>query len=48
MDECRKLTKQLRGQVDVLLGVMHMDPESEYGGTAPAHGTWPKPARNLM
>lgn len=31
VDECRKLTKQLRGQVDVLLGVMHMDPESEYG-----------------
>lgn len=31
VDECRKLTKQLRDQVDVLLGVMHMDPESEYG-----------------
>ena len=31
VDECRKLVKQLRGQVDVLLGVMHMDPESEYG-----------------
>lgn len=31
VDECCKLTKQLRGQVDVLLGVMHMDPESEYG-----------------
>lgn len=31
VDECRKLIKQLRGQVDVLLGVMHMDPESEYG-----------------
>lgn len=31
VDECRELTKQLRGQVDVLLGVMHMDPESEYG-----------------
>ena len=46
VDECRKLTKQLRGQVDVLLGVMHMDPESEYA--APAHGIWPKPARNLM
>lgn len=31
VDECRKLVKQLRGKVDVLMGVMHMDPDSEYG-----------------
>lgn len=31
VDECRKIIDQIKDQVDVLIGVMHMDPENEYG-----------------
>ena len=31
VDECRKIIDQIKGQVDVLIGVMHMDTENEYG-----------------
>ena len=31
VDECRKIIDQIKDQVDVLIGVMHMDTENEYG-----------------
>ena len=31
VDECRKVIDQIKDQVDVLIGVMHMDTENEYG-----------------
>ena len=31
VDECRKAIDQIKDQVDVLIGVMHMDTENEYG-----------------
>ena len=31
VDECRRIIDQIKGQVDVLIGVMHMDTENEYG-----------------
>ena len=31
VDECRRIIDQIQDQVDVLIGVMHMDTENEYG-----------------
>ena len=31
VDECRKIIDQIKDKVDVLIGVMHMDTENEYG-----------------
>ncbi len=31
VDESRKIIDQIKGQVDVIIGVMHMDVENEYG-----------------
>ena len=31
VDECRKIIDQIKDQVDVLIGVTHMDTENEYG-----------------
>lgn len=31
VDECRKIVDQIKDKVDVLIGVMHMDTENEYG-----------------
>ena len=31
VDECRKIIDNIKDKVDVLIGVMHMDTESEYG-----------------
>ena len=31
VDESRKIIDQIKGQVDVIVGVMHMDVENEYG-----------------
>lgn len=31
MDESRKIIDKIKDQVDVLIGVMHMDTENEYG-----------------
>ena len=31
VDECRKIVDQIKDQVDVLIGVVHMDTENEYG-----------------
>ena len=35
VDECRKIIDQIKDQVDVLIGVMHMDTENEYGVYGP-------------
>lgn len=31
VDECRKIIDEIKDKVDVIIGVMHMDPENEYG-----------------
>ena len=31
VDESRKIIDKIKDQVDVLIGVMHMDTENEYG-----------------
>src|SRR5699024_4499802 len=31
VDECRRIIGAIQDQVDVLIGVMHMDTENEYG-----------------
>ena len=47
VDECRKIIDQIKDKVDVLIGVMHMDTENEYGCMVRASPTWPMHAPSL-
>lgn len=46
VDESRKIIDKIKDEVDVILGVMHMDTDTSTASTAPASPIWPTPARS--